>query len=176
MTEASGCLTAQKLLAGPAFGLAVLDIALPDGDGILLLERMRRAWPGCAILVYSGSIDGETGARLLQAGAGGYVHKGEPLEHLTRAVDALVFHGARFGAGRPLLAAENLRDQVVTEREQEVAMRIALSRSTKQIAEEMGLSPSTVDNHRTSLMKKLGVHDAAGVTRLAIQRGWVHLP
>jgi len=174
--EASGFLAAQQRLAGPACQLVVLDISLPDGDGMLLLQRVCRAWPEAVVLVYSGSIDAETGARLIQAGAAGHVHKGEPLERLMHAVDVLLFSGKRYAGGRELLAAETLRDQLVTEREQEVAVRIALSRSTKQIAEEMGLSPSTVDNHRTSLMKKLGVHDAAGVTRAAIQRGWVHLP
>ncbi len=62
-------------------------------------------------------------------------------------------------------------DRELTNREREVAQLVAQSRSNKQIAADLGVSVKTVDKHRTSLMAKLGLHDAVGVARYAISRG-----
>lgn len=171
--EASSCQEAVACLAERSWGLVVLDAGLPDGNAFLLLDHVRKHAPGSRVLVYSGTVDAEIGARLLEAGAAGFVEKSAPPDVLREAVDLVAFRGRRFAGDREFFPSESLREDILTDREREVATRIALSQSTKEIAVQMGLSASTVDNHRTNLMRKLGVHDAAGVTRAAIQRGWV---
>ena len=86
----------------------------------------------------------------------------------------------RFGQGlihglRLLEGADQREDDLdrLTPREREVLQQVAEGQTNRQIAVRLGLSPKTVDSHRTNLMRKLGLHDAQGLTRFALRRGLI---
>ena len=117
----------------------------------------------------------------LEAGARGYVVKGSGLEDLVRAIRA-VADGERFldaTASRLLAEGDHAvtpsmcdLDQL-TPREREVMRLVAEGYTNREIAQLLAISPKTVDTHRTSLMRKLDLHDVQALTRLAVRRGLV---
>ena len=116
----------------------------------------------------------------------GYVNyqKSANLGELRQGIEAVANGGTYFGPA----AAQSIRNlmtgtagsatsrDLLTDREREILKLIAESHSTKQIAARLGLSAKTADNHRTNLMRKLDLHDVAGLTRFAIQIGLVEAP
>jgi DNA-binding NarL/FixJ family response regulator len=112
----------------------------------------------------------------LDAGAMGYVVKGAGLDDLVVALRT-VARGERFvdRAATAAILAPIADDPLarLTPRELEVLRRVAAGGTNREIAGELGLSPKTVDSHRTNLMRKLDVHDAQGLTRLAVRHGLV---
>ena len=153
----------------------LLDWTLP-GDGRAVLTRVRTEAPGTRVCILSMHQDGATVREALGAGALGYVVKGAGIEHLVLALRSVA-------AGRRFLdpAAESGLDsgsqpeddewERLTPRERLVLRRVAEGRTNREIANELSLSPKTVDTHRTNLMRKLGVHDAQALARFAVRRG-----
>jgi DNA-binding NarL/FixJ family response regulator len=120
----------------------------------------------------------------LRAGAAGYVVKGAGLEALVEAVRTVADGGCFLGPeARAVLDADLERAPGVTSpdddlerltpREREVLKLVAEGYTNREIAQLLGVSPKTVDTHRTNLMAKLDLHDAQSVTRYAIRRGLV---
>jgi two-component system response regulator NreC len=156
--------------------LVLLDLGLPDVDGVELIGRLRSACPRVGVLVLSMYDDGETVDRALRAGARGYVRKGAGIEVLTTAIrqvaagqafldpalSEVVLQG--YLGGRPGLDA-------LTEREQEILGLVAEGLTSAEVAERLGLKAKTVQNHRTHLMEKLGLHSTAALVRYALRQG-----
>ncbi|HNO68619.1 MAG TPA: response regulator transcription factor, partial [Pseudomonadota bacterium] len=107
--------------------------------------------------------------------------KGSGLSDLLRAVRVVLDGGQFLGAELAAIVspAASLPDapeddlERLTPREREVLQLVAEGQTNRQIASRLGLSPKTVDSHRTNLMRKLGLHDAQGVTRFAVRRGLI---
>lgn len=186
--EAADGRAAIELARRSAPDICLLDISMPDLNGIDALPQLRRAVPGMKILVLSmhGAKDYVNAA--LKAGANGYLLKDAAVDELADAIralregrpylgrqvaDALLMDFARQGPD----AAESPRatDEVplLTPRQREVLQRIAEGRSTREIAQTLHLSVKTVETHRAELMRRLGIHDVAGLTRYAIRHGLV---
>lgn len=161
--------------------LVILDIMLPEMNGVEILRRLHKHLPKTRTLVFSGYQNVELVRATIRAGAHGFVEKTASLAELKNGISIVANGGSYFGPS----AAELLRDQlmnpqghrgksdVLTAREREVLHLIADSFSTKQIAAKLGISAKTADNHRTNLMRKLDLHDVASLTRYAIQIGLV---
>ncbi len=158
--------------------LVVLDLVLPDMPGLDVLRAIRADIPACRALIVSGQATPELVADSLRMGAHGFVEKGASIETLQQAIRA-VLDGASFfspavqdilkrTAAAPPPSVANL-----TERELEILRLVAQGLLNKEIADRLGVSIKTVDNHRTNLMRKLKVHDAVGVTLYAIKAGLV---
>jgi DNA-binding NarL/FixJ family response regulator len=165
---------ARRVFAESHPTFLILDVALPDCDGLSLVKEFTDQRPDTNILVYSGAIGRDLAACCLGAGARGFIEKTKPLEDLLEAIECVaVLNKPYFGDGQhPLF---NPGEVILTQRESQVATLIARSFSNKQIAQELNLSVNTVEVHRNNLMKKLGVHDAAAITRYAIQRGLISI-
>jgi len=155
----------------------LLDWTLP-GEGRRVLERIRIEAPSTRVCVLSMHPEGNRVREALVSGALGYVVKGAGIEHLVSALRE-VAAGRRFldpvaeaalSAGPEIEGDEWAR---LTPRERLVLRRVAEGRTNREIARELSLSPKTVDTHRTNVMRKLGVHDAQGLTRFAVRRGLV---
>jgi DNA-binding NarL/FixJ family response regulator len=108
------------------------------------------------------------------------VSKAAPLSELRQALDALAagqtwfseaYNAALERARKGPERATDEKGVLLTDREREVAVLLARSHSSKEVAARLNISAKTVENHRTNLMRKLGVHDVAGVIRFVIRQG-----
>jgi DNA-binding NarL/FixJ family response regulator len=162
--------------------LVVTDLALPGRSGIELLAEMQRLLPLSRKLVLTAHENEEYIRAALNAGANGYVLKDANSAELMLAIRT-VSVGQQFlckAIANKILSGYLSGDQhppcqavapMITEREREVLTRIALGNSNKVIARELGLSPKTVEKHRSNLMRKLQLHNAAAITMFAIRNG-----
>jgi DNA-binding NarL/FixJ family response regulator len=158
----------------------LIDLGMPGTGGIEAITRLRQSALRTRVLVMSmhGSLEYVRPA--LRAGAHGYVVKGGGLDHLLQALRT-VAAGEEFldpTARRAL--ADDAADtsssgelQQLTPREREILQLVAEGRSSRHIAARLSISLKTVDTHRTSLMKKLGLHNAQAVTLFAIRHGLI---
>lgn len=158
----------------------ILDIMLPSLNGTDVLRRFSSELPETRVLVFSGYQSPGLVRELLQCGAHGFVEKSAPLSELKKGVEIVSSGGSYFGpeVARLLREAVASPDEpggaaLLTKREREILRLIAESNSTKKIAEKLNISIKTAENHRTNLMRKLDLHDVAGLTRYAINQGIV---
>ena len=157
--------------------LLILDARLPGMNGLEILLSVRDLLLRMRVLVFSGYENPVLIRDLMHHGAHGFVEKSADLSELRRGIEAVANGGTYFGpaaaqAIRTLVAGPPVNPSspdLLTDREREILKLIAESHSTKQVAARLGVSAKTADNHRTNLMRKLDLHDVAGLTRYAIQ-------
>ncbi|MPZ20354.1 MAG: response regulator [Luteitalea sp.] len=162
--------------------IVVLDITMPRLSGLDAARRIREAQPQCRILVLTMHDDEEYVLKMTRVGASGYIVKDGAAAELIEAIRSLAA-GRTYFAGRvPRLpgaalgtnahATNNVHPLAsLTNREREVFQLVAEAKTNPQIAKLLGLSPKTVDNHRTRLMEKLGIHSTAELVRFAARHG-----
>ncbi len=157
--------------------VVVMDITLPGMSGIEATEALRRERPGARVLMLSVHDHPEYVLESVRAGASGYLRKDSLPAELREAVRTVhagrtVFPPSRGGAPEvttPILAAAQERLDLLTRRERDVLVGIASGKSNKEIAAGLELSVRTVESYRETLMQKLGIKSAAGLTRFAIE-------
>jgi len=159
--------------------VAILDYRLPLLDGIQATRQIRRRAPSVEILIFTMHDDESLLHDLLEAGARGYVLKSDAGQHLTSAIQALADRRPFFtGRASELLLETFLSKahrikQTLSNREQSVVQLIAEGHSNKQVATVLNLSIKTVETHRASVMRKLGLHSAAGLVRYAVRNNLI---
>ena len=158
--------------------LAVVEMALPGGDGLDLIRELKTAVPKCAILVFSSQCELRMGERALRAGARGYLMKDASLSALWDAIYQLE-------AGRSY-GSESLRDGILrgvgpdgakgveglSEREFQIFQLLGRGLSCKEIASMLSISPKTIHSHRENLKVKLECSSSA--TLILRARDWLH--
>jgi len=159
--------------------LVLMDIGMPELNGIEATALILAEVPGTRVVILSSHEDQGVVLRAVRSGARGYVLKTATADELAAAVRAVARGEVHFGpavaehlvllAAGPAAAADPL--DRLSPRQREILQLIAEGRSTKEIAFDLGLSPSTVDTHRTELMRRLGIHDVAGLVRFAYEAG-----
>lgn len=163
--------------------VAVIDIAMPQLNGLEATRQITKTVPQTKVLILSSYSDDEYVQQLTEAGAAGYLIKQTAANELLKAIREAQKGNAYFSPS----IAKRLRDQCreafvngqpskrrtdhLTTREAEVLQLIAEGRANKQIAAELNISIKTVEKHRQQVMNKLGIHDVAGLTRHAIAKG-----
>lgn len=160
--------------------LAVIDLTLPDKNGLELVKDVRAAFPATLCVVLSMHDEAMYGERALRAGARGYVMKEAAADHLVTAIHKVL------GGGLYLSEALNARmlEQMtggprskpsgmdaLTDREMEILELIGKGVATKNIATQLSISARTVEAHRAHIKEKLGIVDGAALVRHAVQ--WV---
>lgn len=144
------------------------------------MHRLRNTLPELRVLVFSGKSEKQLARGLLKEGVLGFVNKSAPLSELRKAMDAISEGEPWFSEvyNRALVEAlnspETRVDQMginLTDREREIAVLLAKSHTSKEVAAKLNISTKTAENHRTNLMRKLGVHDVAGVIRYVVRQG-----
>jgi DNA-binding NarL/FixJ family response regulator len=160
--------------------LLILDVLLPKLSGIDVLRRLGKSLPETRILIFSAKQDPQIVRGLVQGGIHGFVNKSAPLSELRQAVTCLLGGGTWFSEDFSRTAREALASpykggdamaDLLTPREREIAVLIAGSHSSKEVANKLSISIKTAENHRANLMRKLGVRDVAGLTRYVIRQG-----
>jgi DNA-binding NarL/FixJ family response regulator len=166
--------------------LALVDLSLPDGSGIELIGRLQKESPDMRIIVVSMHSKIDYIVSAFQAGAFGFVAKESAAEKLLQAIET-VFHGDYFmdtAVSRQVvkkLVGIQAKDakfndaayEALTSREQEVMVLVAEGRSSNEIGKKLFISPKTVENHRSSIMSKLGLHSTIELVRYAAKLGLI---
>src|SRR5882762_3152345 len=173
-------------IAGLQPDIVMTDLALPGRSGIELLADVKRLSPRTRKVVLTAHENEEYIRAALNAGADGYVLKDANStelmlairtvavgrQFLCKAIASKILSGYLSGhISGEQRASSPSATQSITEREREVLTRIALGKSNKLIARELGVSPKTVEKHRSNLMRKLQLHNAAAITMFAIRNG-----
>ena len=179
---ASDGLSAIELALRLKPDILVLDVIMPGVGGIEILRRLGGSLPAMKVLIFSGKQEPHIVRALMQAGIHGFVNKNGPLSELRKALEALSLGNTWFNEdfsrtvrqalASPSFLGDGMIDQL-TPREREIAVLIAQSHSSKEVAAKLNISIKTSENHRANLMRKLGVHDVAGLVRFAIRHGLV---
>jgi DNA-binding NarL/FixJ family response regulator len=166
--------------------LALVDLSLPDGSGIELIGRLQKESPGIRIIVVSMHSKIDYIVSAFQAGALGFVAKESAAEKLLQAIET-VFSGDYFmdtAVSRQVvkkLVGIQAKDtkfndavyEALTPREQEIMVLVAEGRSSIEIGKKLFISPKTVENHRSSIMSKLGLHSTIELVRYAAKLGLI---
>ncbi len=181
VAEAPNGREAVDLATKQQVDVAVLDLIMPVLNGVDSARELLRAAPQVRTILLTMHADRPYVVEALQAGAKGYVLKTQAAEDLVRAIDE-VSRGAVYispAVAMSLVDAMLDRDEPATKdltaRERQILQLVAESKSTKQIARLLNISYKTAESHRSRLMKKLDIHETAGLVRYAIRRGLVQL-
>ncbi len=159
--------------------LVVMDVSMPELNGIEATRRIVEFAPRCRILALSMHRDAVYVREILRAGAHGYLLKDASDQDLVDAVRA-VSNGQ--GYLSPAVSDAVLSDyrkhvtdpiDLLTSREREVLQLIAEGKTNKEIAQDLNLSVYTVDSHRSRIMEKLNLHSAGELIRFAIRNGLI---
>jgi len=162
--------------------VAVLDISMPGETGLQAAAKLRQALPHIRVLILSMYDNSEYVLESVRAGAHGYLLKDGAAQELANAIRAVRDGEAYFSpavaarlsaAVRGDIEREQRRSNLdlLTGREREVLAGIAKGLTNKEIASELGISHRTVETHRESLMKKLGIRTVAGLTKFSLEAG-----
>lgn len=161
--------------------LVLLDLVLPDADGIDLAKHIRDVVGEVKILAISSHTDDYTLHRVQGAGVQGFVDKNvEAIDTLTEAFAAVLGGGTYFCAGVGEMRARLRADpraftKVLSDREMELLGLFGQGLGNEEIGEMIGLRPNTVRNHRQNIMTKLGLGSTPQLIRYAIEKGFTRL-
>lgn len=162
---------ALELLRTAEPSLALVDVRIPEGDGLELLRAARREGIATRFVFYSGNGSGALVRQALDAGASAFVLKGSPVATVVEALQCAKA-GRRFLD--PTLAADLLADDgrpELSAREREVLTRMATGAQNASIAHELGISPETVKAHISSIMAKFDAVSRTEVVATALREG-----
>lgn len=162
--------------------VVICDIALPRLNGIEAARQLTRRHPEIAVLVLSMHAEEAYVVQALQAGARGFLLKDAADTELVSAVSAVSEGKSYFSpaVARVMLddyvrqlASKGVSDryEALSEREREVFQLVAERHSNKEIATLLGVSPATVETHRSRVLEKLGLHSASDIVLYAVRRG-----
>jgi two-component system, NarL family, nitrate/nitrite response regulator NarL len=158
--------------------VVLMDINMPQLNGIDAIELFKREVPDAKILMLSMHDSREYISASVLQGAAGYVLKDVPNEEIVAAIETVARGGTYFSSGVPeaLLQRRESEDAAIlplTSREREILILLAAGQSNKEIATVLAISAFTVETHRKSIKKKLGISTTAGLTRFALERGLI---
>src|SRR6476620_1687698 len=155
--------------------VAVLDISMPELDGVEATRQIRKASVGTEVLILTAHEDDQPIRDALDAGAKGYLFKSEAATQLVDGIKAIAAHevflseGASAALFRSIRSGKINKPHPLTPRERQIVQLVAEEKSNKEIAEALGISARTVEAHRLNIMRKLGVDSVVGVIKYAIR-------
>jgi DNA-binding NarL/FixJ family response regulator len=178
--EASDGHEGLRLARTLAPDIAVLDLSMPRLNGLDAAREIRRVAPQVKTILLTMYTDKGYVLQAMKAGAKGYVLKTEAAEDLIRAIREIsrgeVYLSPSVAASvvEAYLDESDIPADPLTPRERQILQLIAEGNTTREIAQQLSISFKTAESHRNHIMKKLDLHDVAGLVRYAIQRGLVH--
>jgi DNA-binding NarL/FixJ family response regulator len=153
--------------------IVLMDIAMPRMDGLEATSLILRVAPATRVIIVSMHHDEEHVWTALRAGASGYLAKSAVAEELQEALRA-VRRGEVF-VSRKLRAVTHEPKQRISPRQREVLSLIAEGMTSRQIGEALRIHVKTVESHRMHLMRRLDIHDVAGLVRYAVRQGLINI-
>lgn len=168
--------------------VAILDVGMPGLNGLAAARQLTRQLPDCKIVVLTISDSDQVIREALDAGARGFVLKSDAARDLVAAVEAIQRNRMFFTSRvNDLVLAEFLETgrghsthrmpklPTLTAREQEVVQLLAEGKSSKEVATVLSLSPSTVETHRSNVMRKLDLHSIRDLIVYAVKNNIVQI-
>jgi DNA-binding NarL/FixJ family response regulator len=163
--------------------IVVMDISMPDMNGLQATEKLKQCCPEIKIITLTRHTDLGFLQKLLSAGASGYVLKQSASVELLRAIRAVAAGGHHLDpavAGKVLGGFTRTRGNVgsaglpgISDREAEVLRLVALGYSNKEIAARLEISVKTVEVHKANAMRKLDMRSRIDIVRYAVVQGWL---
>lgn len=175
--EAGDGREALALLESARVDVLLVDIAMPRLNGIETTVRAALEFPGTRVIVLSMHAGEEYVVTAFAAGASGYLLKDAAATELEEALAAVAEGRIYLSPAIPADVLEKppiLRDQplsILTERQQEILQLLAGGRTTKQIADRLGVSVKTIESHRSHIQARLRIHDMPSLVRYALRSG-----
>jgi len=163
--------------------VVVIDLGMPELNGLEAIRRIRRAHPTTEVVVFSMYETDLLVREAIAAGAKGYVLKSDGARQLTDAVESVAEHKPFFSPAvsatiRDILVRETAgQDEdrptgaTLTSREREIVQLLTEGKSNREIAVALSISPKTVETHRSTIMRKLGLKSFADLVRYAMRSG-----
>jgi DNA-binding NarL/FixJ family response regulator len=182
VAEATNGNEALRLVEMHRPDVVLMDIAMPELNGLEATARVAQEFPGSRVIILSMHANAQYARRALRAGAAGYLLKNSKLPELEMAIHA-VARGETYLTPKVAsfiasdythkLKRESTAASPLTLRQIEILQLIAKGYTRKQIAEKLVISPKTYDTFRAQLMEHLNIHDTAGLVRYATRMGLV---
>jgi len=184
IAEAANGLDAVKHCQTTQPQVVILDISMPEMNGLAAAKAIRHVLPKTAIVALTRHDDEAFVQQLMAAGASGYVLKQSRSTELLNAVRAVAAGGQYLDALLTRRARESEdeeakhspRPATISDREKEVLRMMAVGHSNKGIAADLNISIKTVEVHKANAMRKLGLRGRIDVVRFAILHGWLQEP
>jgi DNA-binding NarL/FixJ family response regulator len=176
-TGREAVIKAQELMPD----IIILDISMPDLNGVDAARRIRTISKNTEILILSMHYSDQLIREIVDAGALGYVLKSGSDHDLVVAVESLVRHKPFFtsqasevirnalNTGDPVMKIPELLDNRLTSREREILQLLAEGKSSKEVAVSLGISIKTAETHRANIMRKLDTHSISELVRYAVR-------
>jgi DNA-binding NarL/FixJ family response regulator len=161
--------------------ILILDISMPDLNGLEAARRIRKSSPSTEILILSMHYSDQLICEIVEAGVRGFIVKSDSERDLNIAVETLANHKpfftpqvtevilGRFNLGGPVKDVPELIRERLTSREREIVQLVAAGKSSKEIASLLGINVKTADTHRTNVMRKLDLHSLSELVRYAVR-------
>lgn len=185
IAEAENGLTALKQAQELSPDVVIMDIAMPDLNGLEATRKIIAANPGVKVIALSMHSDKRFVVEMLKAGAAGYLLKDCAFEELANAIHAVVANRTYLS---PKIAEIVIKDyirrfpktelsvySILTPREREVLQLLSEGKTTRQVASHLQVSIKTVETYRKQIMDKLDIHNIADLTKYAIKEGLTSL-
>lgn len=162
--------------------LLITDISMPEMDGVQLTKKVKRLYPEVKILVLSMHDDKDIISEILLAEAEGYILKNTGKIELTKAIEYITEGSTHYSKEVLSIMMQKVKKQhqsseeikVLTERELEIVKLIVQEYSTSDIAEQLFISPRTVDTHRKNIMSKTNSKTIIGLIKYAFKHGLIN--
>jgi DNA-binding NarL/FixJ family response regulator len=181
VAEAEDGRSAVRLAAETAPDVVIMDVTMPDLNGVEATKQILSSSPDIKIIALSMHSDSMFVAEMLKSGASGYLLKDCAFDELAKAISTVIDNKTYLS---PAISGVVLEDyvfrlskagfagpDVLSDREREVLQLMAEGNSTKKIAQKLHISVKTVETHRRQMMGKLNIHTIAELTKYAIRKG-----
>lgn len=181
VAEASDGLEAVRLAQSTSCDVAVIDIGMPGLNGLDAARAMLQQRPTLRIVLLTMYTEDAYVMQALRAGVRAYVLKTQAASDLLGAIQAAVAGetylspGISEGVIDAALSGNGIAADPLTARERQVLQLISEGHTTKEVANVLGISVKTADTHRASIMRKLDIHETAGLVRYAIRRRMINI-
>src|ERR1700752_2201548 len=161
--------------------IVILDISMPELNGVEAARRIRKASPGTEILVLSVHYSDQLIRDILDAGVRGYIVKSDSDRDLVIAIEALANHKPFFTPRATELILSNFNSKGgsvevpdligdrLTSREREIVQLLSEGKTSKEVASILGISVKTAETHRANIMRKLEIHSVSELVRYAVR-------
>jgi len=189
IAQAASGREAVKLVQKHKPTMVIMDVAMPDLNGLEAARQILSAHPHIKVIALSMHADRRYVTGMLSAGASGYILKHCAFEELVHAIHIVLSNQVYLSPAVAGIVVQELAQsksvrarqsiaafpQALTSREREVLQLIAEGHSAREIAQRLHLSVKTIETHRRQLMEKLEIHSVADLTKFAIREGLTSL-